>query len=297
MIFSFDLIYSQVANGLIMGLIYALMAIGVTTIFSIMKMVNFAHGEFYMIGGYITYYVSTQFAISPLAALVLAFVCVFGIGALVERTLLRPAYTGAIERPGEYAIIITFALSITLVNGALAVFGPFSKGPPQLELPGITFSLPAVPQDRFVSCLTAIVIVVAVLVFINKTLIGKALQATAQDRESAMAAGIDTNRMSQVVFGLGTGLAAAAGSILGPVFMVYPDMGFSVAMKAFVIVILGGLGSIRGSIVGAILLGLIEGLCMAFISPAYRDVYAFIVLIAVLALRPRGLFGEKVRAV
>jgi branched-chain amino acid transport system permease protein len=289
----FHSLANYVANGLIMGCLYALMAVGLALILGVLKIVNFAHGEFYMMGAYVFYLLTSRAGLGPVPSILVSMVAIFVLGMLVERGLLTPLYQGRLERPDEFALLMTFGLSIFLVQLALRVFGPYQKSPPELLSGSFQLRFLVLPASRVVAGAAALVILFALFGVLQKTTLGIALRALAQDREVAAVMGIDVHKMSPVAFGMGTALAAASGSLLGPVFLVYPAMGLTPAIKSYVILVLGGMGSIKGAVLGAILLGLLESLGVFFLSPGYRDAYGFAVLILVLLLRPSGLFGGE----
>jgi len=287
---------SQIANGLIFGLLYALIALGLSVIFSIMRVVNFAHGEFFMLGGYALFALTVPLGLPAVAALPLAMIAVAVFGVLVERLLLRPIYTERIERTEEYAIILTFGLGLFLQNAALTGIGPFELTPESF------FSGSAnvigdlwLSRDRLFAAFMAVVLILLTLFFFYRTWHGKALLATAQNRLGASVVGIDVIAMNRLAVAIASLLAGGAGALIAPIFLVYPDVGVAPVVKAFVIIVLGGLGSIPGAVVGALLLGLTEALGSVYLSVAYRDVYAFLLLIVVLLFRPHGLFGQKER--
>ena len=297
---------AQVINGVIFGLIYALIALGLTLVFSIMRVVNFSHGEFYMLGGYALYALTagavTLFSIPlvlpTIVGLPLAMVAVAIFGILVERGLLRPVYTARMDRPEEYAIILTFGLSLFLQYGALTTVGPYEMTPGSFwegskHIIGDLY----LGGDRLFAACTSVFLIGATLFFIYGTWTGRALMATAQNRVGSTIVGINTVRMNITAMALAGLLAGAAGALLAPVFLVYPDVGQIPVIKAFVIIVLGGMGSIPGAVIAAVILGLVESLGSVYLSVAYRDVFAFLVLIGVLLFRPHGLFGQKGRRV
>ena len=297
-------ILAQVINGVIFGLIYALIALGLTLVFSIMRVVNFSHGEFYMLGGYALYALTagavTLFSIPlvlpTIVGLPLAMVAVAIFGILVERGLLRPVYTARMDRPEEYAIILTFGLSLFLQYGALTTVGPYEMTPGSFwegskHIIGDLY----LGGDRLFAACTSVFLIGATLFFIYGTWTGRALMATAQNRVGSTIVGINTVRMNITAMALAGLLAGAAGALLAPVFLVYPDVGQIPVIKAFVIIVLGGMGSIPGAVIAAVILGLVESLGSVYLSVAYRDVFAFLVLIGVLLFRPHGLFGQKAR--
>jgi branched-chain amino acid transport system permease protein len=287
---------SQLVNGLIFGLLYGLIALGLTIVFSIMGVVNFAHGELYMLGGYALYFLTIPLGLPPLVGLPLCMLAVCLVGFLVERVLLRPVYTERLERAEEYAIIITFGLSIFLQNGALWAIGPYELTPASFwegshKVLGDLY----LAGDRLFAAGMAAVLLAATLFLVYRTWVGQAMMATAQSRVGASVVGINVIRMNLYAMGLAGMLAAAAGALIAPIFLVYPDVGSVPVIKAFVVIVLGGMGSIPGSILGALLLGLVESLGSVYLSVSYRDVYAFLVLILVLLVRPYGLFGQRER--
>ena len=297
-------ILAQIINGVIFGLIYALIALGLTLVFSIMRVVNFSHGEFYMLGGYALYALTagavTLFSIPlilpTIVGLPLAMVAVAIFGILVERGLLRPVYTARMDRPEEYAIILTFGLSLFLQYGALTTVGPYEMTPGSFwegskHIIGDLY----LGGDRLFAACTSVFLIGATLFFIYGTWTGRALMATAQNRVGSTIVGINTVRMNITAMAVAGLLAGAAGALLAPVFLVYPDVGQIPVIKAFVIIVLGGMGSIPGAVIAAVILGLVESLGSVYLSVAYRDVFAFLVLIGVLLFRPHGLFGQKAR--
>ena len=297
-------VLSQIVNGVIFGLIYALIALGLTVVFSIMRVVNFSHGEFYMLGGYTLYALTAGVAalfslplvIPTIVALPLAMAAVAVFGMAVERGLLRPVYTERMDRPEEYAIILTFGLSLFLQYGALTTVGPYEMTPGSFwegskHILGDLY----LAGDRLFAAGTSALLIAATLYFIYATWTGRALMATAQNRVGATIVGVNPVRMNVIAMILAGLLAGAAGSLLAPVFLVYPDVGQIPVIKAFVIIVLGGMGSIPGAVLAALILGVVESLASVYISVAYRDVFAFLVLIGVLLFRPHGLFGQKER--
>jgi branched-chain amino acid transport system permease protein len=290
---SLELFLSYVINGLIIGNIYGLMALGLTLILGVMKIVNFAHGEFYMLGGYAAYICSMKLGLGPVAGILGAIVTVFFIGLFVERALLTPFYSGRLERPSDYALLMTFSLSVFLMNVVIPIFGPYQKASAPLAEGSVNLGIVSVGATRVIASLVAILLMALLLLLLSKTRLGIALRAIAQDRDAAAICGIDVNRMNPVAFGIGTAMAAAAGALLAPTFLVYPASGSLAASKANAILVLGGMGSIKGAIIGALLLGVLESLGVLFLSPGYRDVYGFLVIVLVLLIKPTGLFGGQ----
>lgn len=310
---------SQLANGLIIGTIYGLMALGLALIFSIIGIVSFSHGEFYMIGGMVVYYMTEVWLPGggPLVAVLFACAVTFTIGALFERAFLTPIYDGRVERPNEYAILVTFGLAFFLqylvqgLSGANPV-----KAKPFFELPktkfpedggilattrsNITlFDTISVSTPRLTAAVISVLMLGLLIWFLYKTWWGKGLRAVAQDRQAAAVAGINPNVMNMVAFGLGCMLAGLAGAVLVQAFSWLPQTGMIPALRAFVIIVLGGLGSLPGAFIGGLLLGLIEATGAGCVpdptrAAAYLPAYGMIVLTLVLLLKPTGLFGKKI---
>jgi len=292
------LLSQYVLSGIVIGVIYSLMALGITFIYSIMKMINWGMGEFYMIGSYVQYALIVNL-VGPrrwYLALPLAMGAVFLLGLVVQRFLLRPMFVGGVERRDEYATIITIALMVFFRNLAIVLGGPNQYAPPDYARPVTLGTLP-ISGNRFVALIGTLVLLGLFYLVIKKTWIGRALRGAAQNRVGIQTAGIDVLRLDMLAFGVGVALAAAAGALLAPDFLVYPENGAISTFKGFEIIVIGGLGSVLGSIVGGILLGVIEALGSVFLSPAYKDLYGFVLLIALLVFRPTGLFGERERTV
>ncbi|MDR7434541.1 MAG: branched-chain amino acid ABC transporter permease [Armatimonadota bacterium] len=289
-------------TGAIMGTFYAMLALGLSLIFGILKVVNFAHGEFFMIGAY-TYAILTRtFGVTSFLAVLPAALMGIAAGLIVERLLMRPLYQRYMEWAtlrDEYAVIVTFGLSLFLINLANQVFGPYQISGAglvplreRMQVGGVTLS-----THRVLASILGASILLAAYLLIKYTYWGKAVQAVAQNRFGAAIAGIDSTRVSLIVFGISGGLAAVAGALLSPIFPAEPFAGAFPAVKSFVVVVLGGMGSLPGSIIGAYLLGILEQVGAVYVSYTYRDTFAFLVLILTLLLRPQGILGERVREV
>jgi branched-chain amino acid transport system permease protein len=311
---------SQISNGIIIGIIYGFMALGLTLIFSILGVVSFAHGEFYMIGGMLVYYITVVWfpEAGPLTGVLGACFIAFCIGAIFERAMLTPMYTGKIDRPVEYGILATFGLAFTLQYFVQAVHGaspvkvqrfidfPRIRWPEGADPHWISasrgnltlFDTISISNPRFVAAVTCILVLLALLYLLHRTWTGKALRAVSQDRDAAAIAGIDPNRMNMLAFALGGMIAALAGALLVQAFSWLPQVGAIPAMRSFVIVVLGGLGSLPGAFVGGIMVGLVEAAgtgCLpdAQKAASYIPAYGMIVLTLTLLLRPTGLFGRR----
>lgn len=288
-------------NGLIIGSFYALMAIGLSLIFGILKIVNFAHGEFYMVGAYAYTLVALMLGVPPWIALPFAFVVGAILGLVVERLLMRPLYAGYASwgvMRDEYAVIVTFGLSLLLINLVDKIIGPYAfKGPALVDVTRIAIGPVFVSGHRLVAAIVAIGIIAVVMLVVRYSYWGRQIQAVAQNRLGASLAGIDTAKASAIVFALAGALAAMSGALLANIFNPTPDVGVFPAIKSYVIVVLGGMGSLPGSIVASLILGVLESFGGVYISYQYRDTFGLVILILVLLVRPQGLFGERSREV
>ncbi len=277
-----------VVNGLVMGTIYALAALGVSLVVGIMNVINFAHGEFYILAGYFSYLFADALNLPLVPAMLLAVAGVFLAGLAVEVLLIRPTYGNDM-----YSLILTFILSIVLQNAYLLVFGPFPKKPPSW-VKGAThvFGWFYYGNQRLAALGAGAAVIAGLLVLVKRTWFGRIIRATSQDREMAEMNGVDTARVNMLSFGLGCALAGAAGVILTPIFPVTPTAGVTVALTAFVVVVLGGMGSLWGCVAGGLIIGLVESFGAAYISTGYKHLFDFVILIVILLVRPSGLFGQ-----
>jgi branched-chain amino acid transport system permease protein len=287
-----DQLAQHLVNALILGGTYALLGIGLTMIFGIMKVVNFTHGELYTFGAYMMYALVMLLGLNFFASIALAIFLGVALGALIEFVLLRPLRGADIDTTMLVMIGAWIAIQNTeqfVWSGiAKSVDNPFPADP-------LVIGTVSVGWSRVFVFFTAIALIAATYLLINRTRLGKAMRATFQDSETASLMGIRINSIYTITFALGSGLAAAAGALLGPIFVVTPTMGDLAALKAFAIVILGGLGNIVGATIGGFMLAFIEELGAGYISSGYRDAMGFLVIILILLLRPQGLFAQKER--
>jgi len=279
---------NQLVIGVQIGSQYVMVALGLTLIFGILDISHFAHGHLYMIGAYLLYIVMVLGGINYWLALIICMAVLAVAGVVVERTVYRPL-RGTPQINTFIAAIGLILMLETLVRGiqpkALSVPKPIDT---TLRFAGITME-----AQRLIVIVGAIVLIVLLQLFIKRTRLGTAIEAVAQDREGASLVGINVNRISALTFAIATSLAAAAAVLMAPLAFISPEMGSMLILKAFVIVVIGGLGSIKGAIVGGYLLGILEAMAIAYISSAYKDVFAFAVLILILAIRPTGLFRGR----
>jgi len=286
---------SLVVYGCFLSMLFALMATGVTIIFGLMNLVNFAHGEVYMMGGYAFYYVTILFGLNPYLAIPLSFLTGFVIGQVIERLVIRPTYTTRMSRPDEYAIVITFGISLFLQQFALNVFGFEYYRPPSFWGAIITVFDVSVSGNVIIVTIASVAILAFLFLFINHTWYGLSMKATAQNLQGAQIVGINPKRTNNFAFALGSGLAAVAGGLLASTYLVYPTVGVFPVLQAWVVVIIGGLGSLKGAVIASFILGISESVLSVVVSPSYSQVYGFVILFIVLLIRPQGLFGQKGR--
>lgn len=293
---------SQISNGLLIGILYGVIAIGLTLIFSILGIVSFAHGQFYMIGGYAAFFTINDTlgaGLNPLIGLLMAGLVTFAIGWVFERLLLRPMHLGKVERPGEYAILLTFGLAFFMEYSVLATLGANPrKVDPFIDLGTITIGAVSLPPSRVIAAAVGLIILAILLWFLNYTWLGKALRAVSQDKEAAAVVGINPLRMNTLAFGLGAMLAGLSGAALVQVLAWVPNIGPLVSTRSFVVIVLGGMGSLPGAMVGGLIIGVVEALgvgCFPDVSRAlaYQQVFGMIIFAIVLLLKPTGLFGRE----
>ena len=282
----------QIANGVMVGSIYALIAMGVAMIYGVMNVPDFALGAKAMLGGYVAFLLTATFHQSYGVALLGSLVAIGLLGIGVERWIFRPL-AGA---PPINGFISSFGLLLIFENFALLAFGPSYRrilSPFDRDIVHVLGA--SLTMQRLLVVVVAVTVMVGLHLFIRFTTLGTAIRAVAQNRRGALLCGIHTERIAGVTMAIGSALAGVAGALIGPIAMVYPSMGENLIVKAFVITILGGMGSIVGAIVGGYLLGLIEALGAMYISVDYKDAFAFAVLVLVLTVRPQGLFGKGAR--
>jgi branched-chain amino acid transport system permease protein len=288
----FDVTLAQsILNGLMSGCIYVLIAMGLTLVLSIVGIVQLAHGEIYMLGGYGTYYFCIVLGLHYLLALLVSAVIVGGIGILIERVFFRPL------REGEFwpTVVMATGLMILLQTSAALTFGSSDKVvktpfPGVINVGGITFSV-----ERLLVILVCALVVTALFLLIQKTRIGQAMLAISQNRDAASLLGIDPNRISSLGMFFGSALAAVAGGLMGAIFNLNPAMGGFALMKGIAVIILGGMGSIVGAVVGGLTLGFIDGIMPTLVSNQLANLISFAVIILILIFRPQGIMGVPSR--
>lgn len=286
-----DMLLQFIANGLVSGSFYALSALGLTLIFGLMRVVNFAHGEFYMLGGVLGWFVTTYLGLNFFVGLVVAVVVMAAFGWLVDRFLIERVR----DQGEEPSILLTIGLSIFLTNSALLVVGTAPLNIASAVPNAPVFLGPVVlTQMRLFAVAACAVLILAAYLLIRHTRLGRAMRATFQDPMAARLAGIKTAYVYASTFALGTVLAASSGMLLGAIYSVQVSGGGLISLKAFVVVILGGMGSFAGAIVGGLILGLAEALWGGYVSSGTVDVIGFLIVILTLIFKPYGLFSTQV---
>ena len=283
-------------QGLVRGAMYALMGIGLSLIFGILGVVNFAHGEFFMLGTYAMYFVAAVLGLPFLAGVAAAAIVLFVVGVLVERALIEPLRQRAGRDWLLDSFVLTIGLMVILQNLALLGFGSRRRGITSMVEGSVVFGDVTITYERLAILALAVVIVGLLAAYIKFTDTGRAIRATAQHPEAAQTLGIDINRIYTVAFGIGAALAGAAGALLISIFPAFPTVGYQPVLKSFAVVILGGLGNIPGAIAGGFVLGIVEAYAIFFMSAGWQSVITPLIIILVLVFRPQGLFtaqGER----
>jgi len=281
------LFLQQLINGLANGMGYVLIAVGLTLVFGVLRIVNFAHGEFYMLGAYATYYAMSMAGLSYIPALLLATLLVAGLGLLANHFFFAP-----LQKEHEFTILLSsLGLALLLAHSAEALFG---ADPKYLDTPYADATLDwgdiTVTEQRLLIVGVASLLILLVYAFIRYTRMGQMMQATAQHPEGAALTGINTRFVHGYTFALACALAALSGALVGPTTMLFPTVGDWAVLKGFIVVVMGGLGSITGALLGGLILGVAEALGGSYISMGFKDAIGYAIIIAVLLWRPQGLF-------
>lgn len=289
----FNVFVQQIINGVSLGSIYALIALGYTMVYGIIKLINFAHGDIYMVGAYVSFFAITMANMSIVPALIISMVVTALLGMLVERL----AYAPLRHAPRISVLITAIGMSFLLEYGSMYFVSPTPRTFPEV-MGNLAYNIGGFAingQQLLIFAITSILMVVLTYV-VQKTKVGQAMRAVSFDTETAQLMGINANRIINFTFGIGSALAAAGGVLVGVYYnSIDPLMGIMPGLKAFVAAVFGGIGSIPGAMAGGIMLGVIEALVSGFISSTFRDAAAFAILILVLLFRPSGIFGKAVR--
>jgi branched-chain amino acid transport system permease protein len=278
------------ADGLVSGLTYALMAVGLTLIFGIMHVVNFAHGEFLAVGGFTLYYLAAVYHVNFFLAVAAAVVVSMAVGAAADALILNQMRQSHLTT----SMLAMIGLWFFIQNMDLYLFGSQPRIiPPPFGADALRIGPISITGVRLFAGAFAVIMIVGLHLFIRRSKLGKAMRATFQNREVAALLGVNVNGIYRLTFILGAGLAGAAGALIGAIFLVYPAMGDQPALRAFTVVVMGGLGNFVGAIVSGLILGVVEAWGAVYLSADFKDAIAFAILILILVLRPSGLFGRR----
>jgi branched-chain amino acid transport system permease protein len=283
-----NVLIQLIINGILLGSMYAIVSVGLTLIFGIVRVVNFAHGEFLMVGMYAAYLLSAKFGLHPYVSALPVTVLLFGVGALVQRVIIKPL----LSADEHIQIFATVGLSTALINLALLIFGadlysvPASAAQHSISVGGFTL---VIGQVAMFAC--ALALVTGLHFFMKSTVLGRAIRATAQNRNAALLMGVRVERIYVIAFGLGAACVGLASALLMPLYPVTPTIGAYFVLTAFVVVVLGGMRSMYGAFWGAMLIGLVDSLSGYYIAPDLKEVVYFAIFLIILIFKPTGLFG------
>jgi branched-chain amino acid transport system permease protein len=281
----------QVINGLMAGSIYVLIALGMVLIYGVMHVLNFAHGVLFMLGGYVCHFFYTRLTGSYALALLLSMATLAAIGIALERGVFRP-----LQGNLRNQVIASLGLILAIENLVIALWGPNAL---QLKVPAtarlVTLGELRFPLQHLMIIAVTALVVAAMYVFLKWTKAGTALRATSQNRHAALVVGIPVERVDIASFAIGTALAALGGALVGPLFLVFPLMGDAPMVKGLAGILLGGMGSVPGAVIGGLTIGVAEAVSTLFLPTDYRDSVAFAIMVLILLVYPRGLFGVRTR--
>jgi branched-chain amino acid transport system permease protein len=285
-----NIFFQSLISGVLIGGVYALIGIGLTIIFGVMRVINFAHGDIMMIGMYLTYTLFSLAGIDPFASIIITIPLMFLFGGLLQKMFINRVL-GALP---QNQILLTIGLGLIMSNTMMFIYTSDYKilstsySSSSVSIAGISVSLPLAISFVITAAITA-----ALYWFLLKTDTGQAIRATAQDREAAQLMGINVRKMSIIAFGMGSALAGTAGALISPTYYIFPQIGSMFTLKAFVITVLGGMGSIIGATIGGVIIGVAESMGAVYISSGWKDVIVFVLFLLVLLLKPSGLLGKS----
>lgn len=286
----FLLFLQSLISGVLIGGVYALIGIGLTIIFGVMRIINFAHGDIMMVGMYLTYNLFTLFGIDPFLSVTICIPLMFLFGGFLQKVFVNRVLNALPQNQ----ILLTIGLGLIMSNTIMLIYTSDYKilttsySSSSFNLKGISIS-----QPLAISFVITAVITAALYWFLMKTDMGQAIRATAQDRQAAQLMGINVKRMSVIAFGLGAALAGTAGALISPTYYIFPQIGSTFTLKAFVITVLGGMGSIVGATLGGILIGIAESLGAVYLSSGWKEVLVYVIFLLVLLFKPSGLLGKS----
>ncbi len=283
-------VLSALVDGVLIGSIYSLIAMGLALIWGIMDVINFAQGDYMMLGAFLTYWLYVLVGVDPLLSIPLSFATVFAMGVLTQKVVIDRI----LDAPMVSQITATFAVLLIIRYGAEVVFGPYTRRLTVSYLSEILrFGPVVVPMNRLVAFIISILVTAVLFLFLKMTYTGVALRAVSQNREAAYLMGINVSRMYWIAFGIGVGISAIGGTLLATFYPIHPEMAAFFTLLAFIIVVFGGFGSVFGAYISGIIIGVTESVSALFISPTLKDVVAFLLFIVVILVKPTGLFGKE----
>jgi branched-chain amino acid transport system permease protein len=285
-----NVFFQALISGILIGGVYALIGIGLTIIFGVMRVINFAHGDLLMLGMYLTYFLFTLLHIDPFISIIITIPLMFLFGGFLQKAIINRALNALPQNQ----ILLTIGMGLVMSNSIMLAFTSDYKiltttySSSSITILGISISEPLVVSFVITSGITT-----ALYWFLYRTDTGQAIRATAQDREAAQLMGINVKRMSIIAFGIGSALAATAGALISPTYYIFPQVGSVFTLKAFVITVLGGMGSIFGATLGGVLIGVAESVGGVYLGSGWKDVIVFILFLLVLLFKPSGLLGTS----
>ncbi len=287
-----DYVANAVVSGILIGSVYSLVGMGLALIWGIMDVINFAQGDYMMLGAFVTYWAFTLAGVDPLLSVPLSFLVTFALGVLTQRVVIERV----LDAPMVSQITATFAVLLMIRYGAEAAFGPYTKRIYVTYADVIyRFGTISLQLPRLIAFFVSLGVAVAFYVFLKTTYTGVALRAVSQNRMAAYLMGINVRKMYWIAFGIGVGISAVGGTLVATFLPIHPEMGGFYALIAFIVVVFGGFGSVFGAYISGIIIGVTESVSALFISPSLKDVVAFLLFIAIILVKPTGLFGTEQR--
>lgn len=283
-----NMILQVAVSGLLAGGLYALVALGLSLVFGVMRVINVAHGTLLMLGAYVTYWLFALLGMNPFVSLIVSIPVLFVVGVILQKLFVHRV----VYAPELSSLLLTFGISIVIANVAMLAWSADYRSVEFLTGAFVIGEI-ALSKPRLVSFLVALALTGLAFLFLQQTKTGKAIRATSQHRDVAQVCGIDVRRIDLITFGLGAALAGAGGSLVSVMFAVYPEMGQLYVFKSFLVIVLGGAGNYPGAFFGGLILGLVEGLASLFLTAQLSEVIAYVLLVVVLLVRPQGLLGGR----
>lgn len=285
------ILLQYIVNGLLIGGLYGLAAVGFSLVWGVMGLINLAHGSLIMVGAYVAFWVFSSFRIDPFVGIIPAMVVLFLLGYLTQRWLINPVLRSSLIM----VMMLTFGVDLVLQNLGLWLFtADYRSITTTYSGAGLALGSVVIPYTRLLIGILAALLAGVVHLFLTRTRMGRAIQATAQNRDAAQLTGVPVQHIYALTFGVGAAVAGAAGAMVSTIQAISPSIGASFLTKAFVVTVLGGLGHVSGAVLGGLVLGLAESLGAASFGPGYSEATGFLLLVLILIVRPQGLFGRRI---